>query len=373
MIKIPCVYMRGGTSKAVFFHREDLPEDEQLWPALFMKVMGTPDKKQIDGMGGAHPTTSKIAVISKAKTADHDIDYSFFQVAVEEPYVDTRINCGNISCAVGPYAVDEGLVAAVEPVTIVRVYNTNTGKYIEEHVPVRHGRALAEGQDRITGVPGTGAGMRVFFMNPGGATTGRLFPTGNRRDVLKPEGYTPVEVTMIDCSNPVTFVRAEDLGLSGTEISNFTQDAELLRHIEAIRAQAAVCYGYVQRAEDAAEKSLARPKVSVFSPPQDYMGSHHEMIRAESMDICSRVVSVGVFHKTHPITSGIAIASAAAIPGTVVHDCARHTGDSVFRVGHPYGVLPIEVQVEGEHVIKGGTIRTARRIMDGNVYIPETV
>ena len=369
-MKLKCAYMRGGTSKAVFFHEKDLPADHSKWPEIFMKVMGTPDAKQIDGMGGAAQITSKIAVIAPSGNDAYDVDYTFFQIGVDAPIVDDRVNCGNISCAVGPFAVDEGLVEAREPVTVVRVYNTNTGKYIEEHVPVRNGAALTSGNVRITGVPGSGAGMDIFFENPGGATTGKLFPTGHVRDILKPIGYPEVEATLIDCSNPVMILRAEDLGLNGGEISEFRNNQELLQHIEAIRCQAAVEYGFVDRAEDASALSLAKPKVAVISAAHDFMDAEGNRIPGESMDLCSRVISVGAFHKTHPITSGIALAAAASIPGTLAAELVDSSWPGrELRIGHPYGVLSIKIVMDGEHVVKAGTVRTARRIMDGYVYI----
>lgn len=372
MSKYPCVYMRGGTSKAVFFHEKDLPSDRTRWKNLFLKVMGSPDLKQIDGMGGAHPTTSKIAVIAPSEKEGIDVDYTFFQVAVDAAIVEDHANCGNISCGVGPFAVDEGLVEALEPITVVKIYNTNTGKVIEEHVRVKDKKALTAGDEAITGVPGTGSRIDMFFERPGGATTGKLFPTGHKRDILRPNGYPDVEVTMLDCSNPLVFIRAEDLGLRGSEIAEFQNDRSLLSHIEAIRSCAAVEFGFVEKAAQATGSSLSVPKVSVFSRPQSYMGSHGKLVPECEMDICSRIVSVGAFHKTHPVTAGIAIAAAAAIEGTVVHDIARRPdrpGEGPFRVGHPYGILPIMLVMDKEQVIKGGTTRTARRIMDGTIYI----
>ena len=371
-MKLPCVYMRGGTSKAVFFHRRDLPADASAWPALFLKVMGSPDPKQIDGMGGAAQITSKIAVIAPSDDPAWDVDYSFFQVGVDAPVVADNLNCGNISCAVGPFAVDEGLVAAREPVTVVRVLNTNTGKFIEEHVPVKDGRAMTAGNVAATGVPGAGAGIDVFFERPGGAATGKLFPSGNVRDMLHPPGRPAIEATLIDCSNPVMMIRARDLGLEGGEIAPFQSDAALLRRIEAIRCEAAVLYGFVERAAEATDKSLAAPKVAVISPPGDYIGSHGETVSAAEMDIRSRVISVGSFHKTHPITSGIALAAAAATPGTLAHELAGPRENAgLLRVGHPFGVLPMRIVMDGPEVLKAGTVRTARRIMDGHVYLPE--
>lgn len=370
-MKIPCTLMRGGTSKAVFFHEKDLPKDRSLWNNLFLKVMGSPDPKQIDGLGGAHPTTSKLAVIAKSKNPDWDIDFTFFQVAVDVPQVSDNLSCGNISSAVGAFAIDEGLVEAKEPVTVVRVYNTNTKKFMEEHVRVKDGKAMTTGDAQITGVPGTGSPVDMLFERPDGCTTGKLFPTGNKKDILYPKGYDPVEVTIIDCSHPATLIPAEALGLKGTEIEPFRSDKALLDHIEAIRCEAAVKYGFVERAEEATEKSLAAPNVAILSAPQDYIRGDGIEMHAEDMSICSRVVSVGAFHETHPITTGIAVATAIKIPGTVAYEKARKEEGEDVMIGHPYGTLPMKIFMDGENVLKSGTVRTARRLMDGYVYINE--
>lgn len=215
MQKYPCVYMRGGTSKAVFFHEKDLPEDKGLWDEIFLKVMGTPDVKQIDGMGGTVSSTSKIAIISPSERPDADVDYTFRQVDIVIPRVDGSANCGNISSAVGPFAIDEGLVEAVEPVTVVRVLNTNTNKIIEEHVRVKDGKAMVHGDESIKGVPGTGSRIDMYFENPAGSRTGKLFPTGNKRDVFDVPGYGEIEVTVLDCSNPNGFHPGKGSGHPG--------------------------------------------------------------------------------------------------------------------------------------------------------------
>ncbi|MEG1849497.1 MAG: PrpF domain-containing protein, partial [Oscillospiraceae bacterium] len=189
MKKYPCVYMRGGTSKAVIFQQKDLPADQSLWDDLFLKVMGTPDTKQIDGMGGTVSSTSKVAVIAPSARPDADVDYSFRQVDILIPKVDHKANCGNISSAVGPFAIDEGLVPAIEPITVVRVFNTNTGKIIEEHVRVKDGRAMVHGDEVIRGVPGTGSRIDMFFEDPAGAGTGKLFPTGQRKEIFDLPDY----------------------------------------------------------------------------------------------------------------------------------------------------------------------------------------
>lgn len=373
MRKFPCVYMRGGTSKAVIFHEKDLPEDRSQWPEIFMKVMGTPDVKQIDGMGGTVSSTSKIAVIAPSKRQGVDVDYTFFQVDINIANVDSSVNCGNISSAVGPFSVDEGLVKAVEPVTVVRVYNTNTKKVIEEHVEVEDGCAKVDGMTRIKGVPGTGSPINMQFLDPAGARTGKLFPTGKRIDTLEIPAYGPIEATLLDCSNPVVFVRASDLGIKGTELTELNADKNVMEHIERIRCEAARLMGFVDRAEDARTRSTSAPKVSIVSPAQNYTGMDGDTVKAEAMDICVRAVSVGSLHKAYPMTVAVATGTCASIDGTIAHqvcrkDC-RSDGESTVRLGHSSGVTEVRVRFNGENVISGGVVRTARRIMDGFVYV----
>ena len=271
MKKYPCVYMRGGTSKAVFFHEKDLPEDKSGWDEIFLKVMGTPDVKQIDGMGGTVSSTSKIAVISPSDRQDVDVNYTFRQVDIVIPRVDGSANCGNISSAVGPFAIDEGLVPAVEPITVVRILNTNTNKIIEEHVRVENGRAMVHGDEVIKGVPGTGSRIDMYFEDPAGSRTGKLFPTGQKKEIFDVPGYGPAEVTVLDCSNPMVFIKASDLGIKGTELVELNQNKDVMEHIERIRGMAAVKCGFVENWEEARTKSTSAPKVSIVSAPQDYV------------------------------------------------------------------------------------------------------
>lgn len=372
MKKYPCVYMRGGTSKAVFFHEKDLPEDKSLWDDIFLKVMGTPDVKQIDGMGGTVSSTSKIAVIAPSKRPDADVDYTFFQVDIVIPNVDHRANCGNISSAVGPFAIDEHLVPAVEPETVVRVFNTNTGKLIEEHVQVEDGHAKVHGDEAIRGVPGTGSRIDLFFLDPGGAGTGRLFPTGHARDNFDIPGYGPIEVSIVDCSNTIVFIRAADLGIKGTELTELNANRDVMEHIERIRCFAAKACGFVENWEDARTKSTSLPKVSLVSAPQDYTDMDGNLTPAGTMDLCVRAISVGSLHKAYPITVSIGTGAAALLPGTIVHEIVRPAeGQSVIRLGHSSGVTAVDIRIEDGKVIKGGVTRTARRIMDGSVYIRE--
>lgn len=368
--KYPCVYMRGGTSKAVIFHREDLPADESKWDNIFLKVMGTPDVKQIDGMGGTVSSTSKIAIISKSNRIDADVDYTFRQVDIVTPTVGKNANCGNISSAVGPYAIDEGLVKAVEPITVVRVFNTNTSKIIEEHVMVENGKAAVYGEAAIKGVPGTGAPIDMFFMNPGGAATGKLLPTGNKKDVLDVQDYGKIAVSIIDCSNPTVFMKAKDLGIKGTELTELNSNKNIMEHIERIRCLAAEKMGLVSKWEDARTKCTSIPKAVFVSEPQDYVDMDNNCVNAMDMDICVRAISVGAVHKAYPITVTICTGAAALLKGTVVNEIVKpKQGQHKIKLGHSSGITDVDIDMNGEKVIKGGVLRTARRIMDGYVYV----
>ena len=370
MKKYPCVYMRGGTSKAVFFHEKDLPEDKSLWDDIFLKVMGTPDVKQIDGIGGTVSSTSKIAIIAPSNKPGVDVEYTFRQVDIVIPRVDGSANCGNISSAVGPFAIDEGLVPAVEPITVVRVLNTNTNKIIEEHVRVEDGHAMVHGNEVIQGVPGTGSRIDMYFEDPAGSKTGKLFPTGQKKEVFDVPGYGPAEVTVLDCSNPMVFIKASDLGIKGSELTELNQNKDVMEHIERIRGIAAVKCGFVEKWEDARTKSTSAPKVSIVSAPQDYINMDGNEVKADTMDLCCRAISVGALHKAYPMTVAVGTGAAARIPGTIVNEIVKPAPDQdIIRLGHASGVTEVDVKMGGEKVIKGGVTRTARRIMDGWVYV----
>lgn len=370
MKKYPCVYMRGGTSKAIFFHERDLPEDKSLWDDIFLKVMGTPDVKQIDGMGGTVSSTSKIAVISPSDRSDVDVNYTFCQVDIVIPRVDGKANCGNISSAVGPFAIDEGLVPAVEPITVVRILNTNTNKIIEEHVRVENGRAMVHGDEQIKGVPGTGSRIDMFFEDPAGAGTGKLLPTGKKKEIFDVPGYGPIEVSVVDCSNTMVFIRAGDLGIKGIELTELNSNKDVMEHVERIRCLAAERCGFVENWEDARTHSTSLPKVSIISEPQNYVDMDKNEVKASQMDLCVRAISVGALHKAYPITASIGTGAAALMEGTIVNDLVKlNPGQTVIRLGHASGVTAVDIKMEGEKILKGGVTRTARRIMDGYVYI----
>lgn len=370
--KIPCVYMRGGTSKAVIFHRKDLPENREDWKEIFLKVMGSPDIKQIDGMGGTVSSTSKVAVITPSNKEGVDVEYDFHQVDIVIPRVDDTANCGNISSAVGPFAVDEGLVVPTEPITIIRVLNTNTNKIIEEHVRVKDGRAEVYGEEKIPGVPGTGSRIDMYFEEPGGSVTGKILPTGNKKDLIKISNDKKIKVTILDCANPFVFVKADDIGLKGTELLELNNNKEKMMLIEKIRGIAAEKLGFVDNWEKAKTESTSIPKVSIVSEPQDYFDLDNIKTNKEDMDICVRAISVGSVHKAYPITGYVATGAAAKIEGTIVYDIAKVSDDrSVVRVGHSSGIGTVDVVKINDKIEKAGVVRTARRIMDGNIYIKE--
>ncbi len=371
MKKYPCVYMRGGTSKAVFFHEKDLPEDKSLWDDIFLKVMGTPDVKQIDGMGGTVSSTSKIAIIAPSDKPGVDVEYTFRQVDIVIPRVDGSANCGNISSAVGPFAIDEGLVPAVEPITVVRVLNTNTNKIIEEHVRVEDGHAMVDGDGVIRGVPGTGSRIDMYFMEPSRCTDRKAVPDGQTARMYSMYRiYGPVGGDCTGLLEPDGIYRASDLGIKGSELTELNQNKDVMEHIERIRGMAAVKCGFVENWEDARTKSTSAPKVSIVSAPQDYINMDGNEVKADTMDLCCRAISVGALHKAYPMTVAVGTGAAARISGTIVNEIVKPAPDQdIIRLGHASGVTEVDVKMDGEKVVKGGVTRTARRIMDGWVYV----
>ncbi len=278
--------MRGGTSKALFFHEHDLPADEALRDRIILSALGSPDVRQIDGMGGANTTTSKVAIIKKSAREGVDVDYTFRQVSPESAIVGKTMNCGNISSAVGPFAIDEGLVEAVEPVTVVRIYNTNTDKIMVSHVPVRDGRAMTEGDFELDGVPGTGAKIQIEFSNPQGAISGKLLPTGNPCDTIAIDGKT-YEYSLLDVGNPTVFVRAEQFGLTGLELPGefeaLPNSGEICRLLEVIRGTCAIALGLASDLEDAAVNSQTLPKITLCTTPKNYTAGNGRCIEKESV------------------------------------------------------------------------------------------
>ncbi|HEY3067935.1 MAG TPA: PrpF domain-containing protein [Methylomirabilota bacterium] len=355
--------MRGGTSRALFFHEEDLPRAGVTRDRILLAALGSPDPygRQLDGLGGGISSLSKACIIGKPTHADADVDYTFAQVDVKSAVVDYAGNCGNCSSAVGPFAIDEGLVTAAAPETVVRVHNTNTRKIIVAHVPVRDGEAAVDGDFELAGVPGRGARIALDFLDPGGAGTGRLLPTDAPRELV--DGVT---ASLVDATNPIVFVRARDLGLTGTETpAAIDGDRALMARLETFRVEAAKRMGI--------PGSAAVPKIALVAPPAPFVAGDGRRFDAADVDVLGRVISMENCHRAFALTAAMCLAVAARIEGTVVHECvASRAGD--VRLGHPSGVLPVAAAVSaraGEPWAERVTVyRTARRLMEGFVRVP---
>jgi len=374
--KINCVIMRGGTSKGIFLKVNDLPQDNAKRDQLICEIFGSPDVRQIDGLGGADALTSKLAIIAPATRPDADVDYTFGQVSITKPYIDYSGNCGNISAAVGPFAIDEGLVRAQEGLTTVRIHNTNTKKIIVAEVPTVDGKASIVGDCAIAGVPGTGAKIMLDYSDTAGAATGKMLPTGNVKDVLDIPGYGPVTVSIVDVANPVVYVAAKDLKLSGIETpQQVDSNKDLLQLLEQIRGTAAVKIGMAKTPEDALANVPAFPMIAFVSPAADYQDfTTGNPISAGEVDFVSRLMFMQKLHKTYAGTATICTGAAAKIPGSVVNEAIVDVEQkSCIRIGHPAGVIEVEVAVEkqsGQVVLKRAAMsRTARRIMEGYAYV----
>ena len=375
---IPAVFMRGGTSKAIMFHRRDLPAAQAEWDRIFLAAMGSPDPygRQLDGMGGGVSSLSKVCVLAPSARADADIDYTFAQVQIREGRVDYRGNCGNMSSAVGPFAVDEGLVVAAGDNARVRIFNTNTSKLIHASFPLRDGRARTDGELAIPGVSGTGAPIRLDFLAPGGATTGRLLPTGLVRETLEIPDLGAIEVSLVDAANACVFLRAADLGLDGTELPEALEaDPALLRRLETIRAHASVAMGIAPNLE-AARAIRVVPFIAWVAPPAAARSLGGETLDAEAVDLTVRVISNGQPHRALPLTISLCTAVAAGIEGSLVAAAARPGTEGKLRLGMPSGVLTVAADVgraaDGSWTAHSGAFyRTARRLFDGRVWVAE--
>ena len=361
--KIRAVYMRGGTSRCLVFHARDLPAPGAARDAVLLAALGSPDPygRQLDGLGGGISSLSKACIIGPPTLPGADVDYTFAQVEVTKPFVDYAGNCGNCSSAVGAFAIDEGLVAARDGEALVRIHNTNTKKLIVAHVPVEDGEAATRGDFELAGVAGRGARIALDFVEPGGAGTGRLLPTGRARDVI-----AGLEVSCVDATNPVVFVRARDLGLTGTETPQAVDgDHGLSARLEKLRVEAAARMGMPE--------SAAVPKIAFVAAPADYTALDGAPYGAGDHDVLARAISMGNCHRAFPLTAAMCLAVAARIEGSLVHEVATmHPGD--VRLGHPSGVLPLDAAVslkDGEPWAERVTVyRTARRLMEGWVRVP---
>ncbi|MGY2490012.1 2-methylaconitate cis-trans isomerase PrpF [Cupriavidus sp. CP313] len=386
-IKIPATYIRGGTSKGVFFRLQDLPEAAQVpgpaRDALLMRVIGSPDPygKQIDGMGAATSSTSKTVIVSKSTRPDHDVDYLFGQVSIDQPFVDWSGNCGNLSAAVGPFAISAGLVDASRipqnGVAVVRIWQANIGKTIIGHVPVTNGEVQETGDFELDGVTFPAAEVQLEFMDPAAeeeGAGGAMFPTGNVVDDLEVPGVGTLKATMINAGIPTIFVNAESIGYTGTELQEaINSDTRALAMFETIRAYGALRMGLIKNVDEAAKRQHT-PKVAFVAKPVDYVASSGKKVAAADVDLLVRALSMGKLHHAMMGTAAVAIGTAAAIPGTLVNLAAGGGERNAVRFGHPSGTLRVGAeaqQVDGEWSVRKAIMsRSARVLMEGWVRVP---
>ena len=369
---IPATIMRGGTSKGVFIKDSDFPawDDVAKRDRVIMAIMGTPDPMQIDGMGGTHSSTSKLVVVGPSAQAGIDLEYTFVQVGVDLPIVDYKGNCGNLTAAVGPFGLFEGLVAGVTPVTRLVLWNANTRKRIIAEVPFQQS-VMEQGDFQIAGVPGTGAPVVIRFLEPAGTATGKLFPTGRTKDVIETSGGE-FEVSIVDVTNPVVFVRAADLGLAGIELpSSLNADSALLERLEEIRRKAALVAGVHEDEEKAGRSNV--PAIAFVGPPQDYVSTSGRTVQAVDLDLVARIVSMRRVHHAYQGTGAMCTAAAARLQGTIPCEAAGGVSGGDVVLGHPKGMFRAEVDIERtasgeEKVTRISVTRTARRLMRGMVY-----
>jgi probable AcnD-accessory protein PrpF len=386
--RIPATYMRGGTSKGVFFMLQDLPVEAQVpgpaRDALLLRVIGSPDPygKQIDGMGGATSSTSKTVILSKSQQPDHDVDYLFGQVSIDKPFVDWSGNCGNLSAAVGPFAIRNGLINASRipengHVT-VRIWQANISKTIVSHVPVSNGEVQELGEFELDGVTFPAAEVQLEFMDPAAESeddsAGALFPTGKLIDKLKVPNEPELNVTFINAGIPTLFLRARDLGFSGTELQDdINSNPKTLARLETLRAYGAIQMGLIETLDQAATRQHT-PKIAFVAEPQSYTASSGRIIEANGVDLLVRAMSMGKLHHAMMGTAAVAIGVAASIPGTLVNEAAGGGARQSVRFGHPSGTLRVGAeasQSNGEwKVTKAIMSRSARRIMEGWVTVP---
>ncbi len=370
---IPAVFLRGGSSKGVFFHAKDLPRDRAKQDAIFLSVLGSPDPygRQLDGMGGGISSLSKAVVIGPPTHPDADVDYTFAQVAVDRPLVDWSSNCGNLSSAVGPFAVDEGLLRASDGEALVRIHQVNTKRIIHARFLVRGGRAATEGDFAMAGVSGTGARIRLDFLSPGGGATGSLLPTGNALDVLHHEGRA-YRATMIDAANACVFLDAAELGLAGTESPDAIEaNPATMALLDALRRIAAVRMGIAPTPEAA---PLAIPKVAIVAAPAAYRALDGATIAADTHEIAVRMISMERAHRAVPLTGGMALGVACRIDGSLPQTIGATPATDEVRLANPSGVLSVgaEVRPEGSGWFADSAVvfRSARRLMQGAVAVP---
>lgn len=377
--RLRAVFMRGGTSKGLIFHQGDLPARAE-WDAIFLAAMGSPDPymRQLDGMGGGVSSLSKVCVVGPPSVAGADVDYTFAQVSVNDRKVDYAGNCGNMSSAIGPFAVDEKLVTPpADGEATVRIHNTNTGKIIAAHFRVRDGLAEVAGDFDLDGVAGTAAPIRLDFVAPGGAKTGKLLPTGAPIDTIYLPGGGRIEASLVDSSNPFVFVEAQALGATGLELpKEIAADRPLQERLEAVRLRASVMMGLAATLEEAAA-IISIPKIAMLAPGGRAPTLSGRVLEPHEADILARAISVGQPHNAIPLTGALCLAVAARVPGTIAHRLVADSAPKTISIGHPSGTISVDAEVvvtAGQATASSAAVfRTARRLFAGEVYYPAQV
>ncbi|MDE0994274.1 MAG: PrpF family protein [Rhodospirillales bacterium] len=374
-LRIPAVFMRGGSSKGVFFKADDLPQDRNQKDRIFLKTLGSPDAygRQLNGMGGGVSSLSKAVILSKSTSPDIDIEYNFAQIAVGAKDVDYSTTCGNLSSAVGPFAIDHGLVEATGDMTRVRVRSVNTGKTYHAYVPTLNGCFNEHGSFDIPGVSGTGSQIRLDYLDPGGATTGALLPTGNVRDIIQLDGEAPIEVSIVDASTGQIVVAAERFGLSGAEqVDELEANKKLMALLDRLRRACGVLMGLATSPD---QVPLGNPRIALIAPLIPYQTLAGETVQPDAAHLSARITSMGQIHRVMPLTGAMCLGVACRIKGSVAYEHVGEASDDLL-FANPSGVLPVDadVQLLGAHwVAKSVTVyRTARALMEGFVLVPNT-
>jgi hypothetical protein len=371
--------MRGGTSKAIIFRQRDLPADRNRWDSIFLRAMGSPDPygRQLDGMGGGLSSVSKVCVVGPPTRPDANVDFTFAQVSIKEGTIDYSGNCGNMSSAIGPFSIDEGLVNPLSDGTgLVRIHNTNTSKIIVSKFAMDGDKAAVEGDFSIDGVAGTGAPVRLEFLDPGGSKTAGLLPTGHPTDVLDVPGLGRTDVSLVDAGNPFVFVKASALGKRGTELPDeLERDAKFMMQAEALRLAGSVAMRLAPDV-DGARAIPSIPRVALVAPPCSAVTLSGQTLQGGDMNISIRMISSGQPHRAIPITGALCVAVAARIPGTVTYDAAT-PGEDTIRIGQPSGITVVDARICRDAKTPGGIraeyvalYRTTRRLFDGYVLLP---
>jgi 2-methylaconitate cis-trans-isomerase PrpF len=373
--RLPVAIMRGGTSKGVYILESDLPEDREEWDDILLRMMGSPDTKQIDGLGGSQSVTSKVAIIARSEREDADVNYTFAQVSVDKPLVSYKGNCGNISSGVGPFAIEKGLVEPTEGTTTVRIYNTNTDKIIAADVATHNGKVDYTGEFQIAGVPGTAAPIRLKFLNPAGTLGKGLLPTGHATDTLVVPEYGAVQVSIVDAANPLVFAKASDLGLTGKETpEELNADPAKLELLEKVRGLAAEKLGLTDDYRQSAWETPGIPKMTFVAKADAYKNADGQIIEKEKIDLLSRMMSMQKPHPSYAMTGAMCTAAAAVVPGSVVQQVLNPNADLQFiRIGHPGGILEcgVDYREEANEPIIEDTFgfRTANLLLEGTAQI----